>query len=76
VDFQQEGQVMKKLACLLLLAGGAFGIGGCASPAYSGGENLSRTLRTMDYENKQMIDDIDFELMLRPASHSTTWNLR
>jgi hypothetical protein len=76
VDFQQEGQVMRKLACLLLLAGGAFGIGGCASPAYTGGENLARTLRTWDYENKQMIDDIDYELMLRPASHSTVWNLR
>jgi len=76
VDFQQEGQVMKKLACLLLLAGGAFGIGGCASPAYTGGENLARTLRTWDYENKQMIDDIDDVFLFRPASHATIWNLR
>ena len=67
---------MRKLACLLLLAGGAFGLGGCASPAYTGPENLARTMRTWDYENKQMIDDIDYELMLRPPSGMTTWNLR
>lgn len=67
---------MRKLACLLLLAGGAFGIGGCASPAYTGGENLARTLRTWDYENKQMIDDLDDVMLFRPASHATVWNLR
>ena len=67
---------MRKLACLMMLVGGAIGLGGCASPAYTGGENWARTLRTWDYENKQMIDDIDYELMLRPPSHSTVWNLR
>ena len=72
----QEGQDMRKLACLLLLAGGAFGLGGCASPAYTGAENFSRTLRNWDYENKQMIDDINYELMFQPASHSTIWNLQ
>jgi hypothetical protein len=72
----QEGQDMRKLACLLLLAGGAFTMGGCASPAYTGGENVARTLRNWDYENKQMIDDINYELMFQPASHSTIWNLQ
>ena len=67
---------MRKLACLLLLAGGAFGLGGCASPAYTGGENLARTLRTWDYDNKQMIDDIDSVMLFRPPSRSTLWNLR
>jgi hypothetical protein len=67
---------MKKLACLLLLAGGVLGIGGCASPAYTGGENIARTLRTVDFEAKQAVDDVAFELMLYPASHQTPWNLR
>jgi hypothetical protein len=76
VDFQQEGQDMRKLACLLLLAGGAFGLGGCASPAYTGGENFARTMRTWDFENKQMIDDVDSVFLFRPPSRSTLWNLR
>jgi len=67
---------MKKLACLLLLAGGVFGIGGCASPAYKCNENFDRTMRTMDYEAKQAFDDFAFEMMLYPASHQTPWNLR
>ena len=67
---------MRKLACLLLLAGGSFAIGGCASPGYTGGENVARVMRNWDYENKQMIDDIDYEAMFRPASHSTIWNLQ
>jgi hypothetical protein len=76
VDFQQEGQVMRKLACLLLLAGGAFGIGGCASPAYSGGENFARTMRAWDFENKQMIDDVNHVFLFQPPSQSSVWNLR
>ena len=67
---------MRKLACLLLLVGMGLGIGGCASPAYTGGENVSRILRTWDYENKQMIDDLMYEGMLVPPSRSAVWNLR
>jgi hypothetical protein len=67
---------MKKFACLLLLAGGMLGMGGCASPAYTGSENLSRTLRSMDFEAKQAVDDFAYELQLYPASHMTKWNLR
>ena len=70
---------MRKIACLLLVlltVGMGFGTGGCASPAYTGGENVSRMLRTWDYENKQMIDDVGYELMLNPPSRSTIWNLR
>jgi hypothetical protein len=67
---------MRKLACLLLLVGTGLGIGGCASPAYTGGENVARILRTWDYENKQMIDDLNYEGMLMPPSRSTIWNLR
>ena len=67
---------MRKLVCLLLLAGGTFGLGGCATPAYTGGENVSRVLRTWDFENKQMMEDVMYEAMLNPPSRSTVWNLR
>ena len=70
---------MKKLALLTLAVGGLFGLGsagGCASPAYTATDNGNRILRTWDYENKQMIEDIMFEAMLMPPSHGTLWNLR
>ena len=67
---------MKKIVCLLLLAGGAFGIGGCATPAYTGGENLARTLRTWDYEYKQMNEDINHVFLFQPPSQSSIWNLK
>ena len=67
---------MRKLACLLLLAGGMLGIGGCATPAYTGDENVARTLRAWDYDAKQGVEDIDTELLLFPPSHMTRWNLR
>ena len=66
VDFQQEGQDMRKLACLLLLAGGAFGLGGCASPAYTGGENLARTMRTISGLHVQM-PERDLQVLSSPA---------
>ena len=67
---------MRKLACLLLLVGGVLGIGGCASPAYTGGENFARTVRSMDYDAQQGVDDFNYEFMLYPPSHLTRWNLR
>jgi hypothetical protein len=67
---------MRKLACLLLLAGSLIGIGGCSSPAYTGPENVGVVLRTWEYERGQMIDDVMYELMFAPPSRSTVWNLR
>ena len=67
---------MKKLAIMLLVAVGALGLGGCATPAYSGGENVARTLRTWDYEFKQMNEDLMYEAMFYPSSRLTPWNLR
>jgi hypothetical protein len=72
----QEGHDMRKIACLLLLVGTGFGLGGCATPAYTGGENVSRVLRTWDFEHKQMIEEIMYETMIEPPSRSTVWNLR
>ena len=67
---------MKKLACLLLLAVGALGIGGCATPAYTGAENVSRTFRSMNFDIQQAAEDFNTEMMLYPASHMTRWNLQ
>jgi hypothetical protein len=67
---------MKKLAMMLLVVAGVLGLGGCATPAYSGGENVARTLRTWDYEFKQMNEDLMYEAMFYPTSRLTPWNLR
>jgi hypothetical protein len=32
--------------------------------------------RNWDYEGKQLMDDVDMALLLRPASHLTIWNVR
>ena len=67
---------MNKLAIMLLVVAGAFGLGGCATPAYSGGENVSRTLRTWDFEWRQMNEDLIYQAMFYPPSRMTQWNLR
>ena len=67
---------IKKLAMLVLLVAATFGIGGCSTPAYTTGENVSRTLRTWDFEWKQLNDDLIYELMFYPPSRMSMWNLR
>ncbi len=67
---------MKKLATLLLGIAGLIGATGCSTPGYTGGEMMTRIVRNWDYENKQMWDEIYYEAMLDPASHTTLWNLR
>jgi hypothetical protein len=71
---------MKKLAALVLLAGGLVG---CArpnevgwTPAYTLHEREQLILRNWDYDGKQKDDDIDSALLLRPAGHLTLWNVR
>jgi hypothetical protein len=61
---------------VLLLAAGAFGIGGCATPAYTGAENMARIGRTWDFEIKQAAEEAQYELMLAPPSRTTLWNLQ
>ena len=70
---------MKKLALLTMSFGGLLGlglIGGCASTAYTGEENVSRIARTWDIEGKHAMDELLFEAMLVPPSHTSVWNLR
>ena len=76
-DFQhRKARDMRKLACLLLLAGSILTVGGCASPAYTGPENTAKMLRTWEFERGQLVDDVMYEAMFAPPSRSTLWNLR
>jgi hypothetical protein len=70
---------MKKLALLLL----AVAATGCArpgefgySPAYTPEERGRIIARNWDWEGKQIIDDFDHMMLLRPVGHLTMWNLR
>ena len=69
---------MRKLACLFVMVAGTFALGGCfASPAYTGAENTSRTLRTWDYETKQGVEDaMQHIFMVTPPSRMSQWHLR
>lgn len=73
---------MKKLAAIGLLAIVSI-TSGCArpwevgyDPAYSTKERQQQILRAWDYEGKQLVEDIDHALLLRPTGHLTYWNLR
>jgi hypothetical protein len=78
-----EGVAMKKLASALLLTVSALLMTGCArpfewgySPAYTAHERHEMIARNWDYEGKQIFDDIDAALLLRPSSRLTLWNVR
>jgi hypothetical protein len=73
---------MKKLTTLLVLSAAMLAVG-CArpfefgwTPAYTATERGQMISRNWDYEGKQLMDDIDTALLLRPASHLTIWNVR
>ena len=46
-----------------------------ATPAYSGTERGDMIARNVEMEWKQMNDDIDHILLLRPMSMLTIWNV-
>jgi hypothetical protein len=73
----------KKIAASSVLLFAAVLSTGCArpfefgwSPAYSNDERGKMIARNWDYEGKQIFDDIDHALLLRPMGHLTMWNLR
>ena len=66
------------LICLLGVT-----IFGCArpneigyTPAYTTPERRDQVARNWDLEGKEMQDDIDHVLLLRPVSHLTIWNVQ
>jgi hypothetical protein len=67
---------MKLLALFGLLAATLLLNTGCATPGYSVNERFQRIGRNWDYEGKQIADDVDEVLLLRPASHLTYWNVQ
>jgi len=79
-----EGVAMKKVAtALLLTVCGLLMSTGCArpfewgySPAYTAQERHEMIARNWDYEGKQIFDDIDHALLLRPSGNLTMWNVR
>ena len=74
--------IHRLVALSILAVGGLIGTG-CArpneigyTPAYTTKERGDQVARNWDYEGKQMQDDIDHVLLLRPASHLTIWNVQ
>ena len=66
---------MKLTAVLLLIVAGMFAQG-CATPAYSAHERHQMIARNWQFEYKQMADDWDSLLMLRPSSRMSIWHIR
>ena len=74
---------MSKISLLSILAVAAFLTTGCArpnefgyTPAYTAKERGDQIARNWDLQGKQIVDDVDHALLLRPASNLTIWNVR
>jgi hypothetical protein len=76
---------MKKavLSAVMLGLAGLSLTGGCArpfefgyTPAYTANERAKLIARNWDNEGKQISDDIDTILLLRPQGRLTIWNVR
>ena len=75
--FFNKAPVMKKsLFAVLLLTAASITSTGCATPAYSANERGQMIARNWGFEAKQINDDIDAILLLRPASRLTIWHIR
>jgi hypothetical protein len=74
---------MKRFSLLLLAITMLSGMTGCArpgeigwTPAYTGKERNQQIARNWDMAGKELVDDVDHALLLRPLDHLTVWNLR
>jgi hypothetical protein len=67
---------MKTFALAVLGSVLLLGSTGCETPAYSTQERFQLIGRNWGYEYEQMNDDVDSALLLRPASHLTSWNVQ
>ena len=75
-SLNEDGEAMKKLATLVLLAASGLLTTGCYTPAYTAQERFSMIGRNWDYEGKQIADDVDSALLLRPSGRLSIWDLR
>ena len=71
-----DSPVMKTVFALVVLAGSLLSLGGCATPAYSTHERWQLITRNWAAEERQMQDDIDSLLLLRPMSRLSIWHIR
>lgn len=74
---------MKKALSSIVLFASVLLVGGCArpfemgwDPGYTADERGKQIARNWDYEGKQLVEDVDHALLLRPMGHLTEWNLR
>jgi hypothetical protein len=67
---------MRNLVIIGLLATVSLVGGGCQTPAYSPAERASQIGRTWKVDSRQVIDDFDSALLLRPPSRMTIWHIR
>jgi hypothetical protein len=78
---------MKSLAMLVLAVGATLLSSGCAkhytldndfgaTVAYSSTERYQQIYRAWDFQGKQLMDDIDTALLLRPTGHLTVYNVQ
>jgi hypothetical protein len=78
---------MSKLALVVLALGSIAMIGGCmdsrigkadpfGTPAYDGTERGEQIARNVEMEWREMNDDIDHVLLLRPVTALSTWHVR
>lgn len=75
---------MKKTLGIAAVLAGVVGLAaGCArpgelgyTPAYTAKERYNLIARAWDNDGKQLSDDIDSLLLLRPQSRLTPWNMR
>ncbi len=67
---------MKVFSMIGLLGGLLLVNTGCYTPGYSVDERFVQIGRNWDYEGKQIADDVDHVMLLRPASHLTWWNVQ
>ena len=58
------------LACCALFSGG------CSGMAYSASERHALIGRTWSIDSRQLVDDIDSALLLRPPSRMSIWHVR
>jgi len=74
--FCEEGEVMKLLSGLLLVAS-AMALTGCSldTPAYSAKERFAQISRNTAYQSTEMNDDLDYITLNRPGNQETIWNV-